>query len=161
MKDSYALQYPRKVRVGDISVREGLQHEEHFIPLEAKVYYVEESILAGIKRLEITNLASAAVLPQFRDADDLLKRVKASKRLSRAGVNLDEIELTAVTIRERGVDRAVPAKREALRFTRVSMAVSADSPQTFSMVCRFVAPANTITATRMWSALSVLRTCWS
>lgn len=76
MKDSYALQYPRKVRVGDISVREGLQHEEHFIPLEAKVYYVEESILAGIKRLEITNLASAAVLPQFRDADDLLSALR-------------------------------------------------------------------------------------
>ena len=53
MKDKYALDYPKKVRVGDISVREGLQHEEHYIPLEAKIYYVEESILAGFKRFFI------------------------------------------------------------------------------------------------------------
>ena len=37
MSNKYTLEYPKKVRIGDISVREGLQHEEHFIPLDAKV----------------------------------------------------------------------------------------------------------------------------
>ena len=132
MSNPFELGYPKRVSIGDISAREGLQHEEHFIPLEAKVYYVEESILAGFKRLEITNLASAAVLPQFRDADDLLKRVKGSKRLSRAGVNLDEIELTAVTIREKGVDRAIAAKKEGWGPDRVGMMVSTDEEHHFA-----------------------------
>jgi len=126
MKDKYTLNYPKKVRVGDISVREGLQHEEHYIPLEAKIYYVEESILAGFKRLEITNLANPAFLPQIRDADELLKRVRDSKRLSRGGVNFDDIELTAVTIRETGVDRAVAGRKEGWGPDRIGMMTSTD-----------------------------------
>jgi len=67
MSSKFELNYPRKIRVADILVREGLQHEEHFIPTEAKVYYVEEAILAGFKRLEISNFANPAFLPQFKD----------------------------------------------------------------------------------------------
>ncbi len=126
MKDPYSLEYPRTVRVGDISVREGLQHEEHFVPLEAKVYYVEESILAGFKRLEITNFANPAFLPQFKDAEALFKRVRDSRRLSRSGVNFDDIELTAVAIRETGVDRAVAGRREGWGPDRIGMMVSTD-----------------------------------
>ena len=126
MKDPYSLEYPRTVRVGDISVREGLQHEEHFVPLEAKVYYVEESILAGFKRLEITNFANPAFLPQFKDAEALFKRVRDSRRLSRSGVNFDDIELTAVAIRETGVDRAVAGRREGWGPDRIGMMVSPD-----------------------------------
>ncbi len=126
MSDKFQLSYPKKVRLGDISMREGLQHEEHFIPIEAKVYYVEESILAGFKRLEITNLGNPAIVPQFRDADELLKRVRDSRRLSRRGVNFDDIELTAVCIRESAIDRAVAARKEGWGPDRVGMMVSTD-----------------------------------
>ncbi len=118
--------------IGDISVREGLQHEEHFIPIEAKVYYVEEAILAGFKRLEIANLASAEVLPQFKDADELFKQVRDSKRLSRAGINFGDIELTAVTIREKGVDRAVAGKKKGWGPDRIGMMVSTDEEHHFA-----------------------------
>ena len=67
MSDKFQLSYPKKVRLADISVREGLQHEERFIPVEAKLFYVEESILAGFKRLEISNFANPAFLRQFGD----------------------------------------------------------------------------------------------
>ena len=126
MKDKYTLDYPKKVRIGDISVREGLQHEEHFIPLDAKIYYVEESILAGFKNLEITNFANPAFLPQFKDAEDLFKRVRDSKRLSRSGINIDDIELTGVAIRETGVDRAVAGRKEGWGPDRIGMMVSTD-----------------------------------
>jgi len=126
MSDKFQLSYPKKVRLGDISMREGLQHEEHFIPTEAKVYYVEESILAGFKRLEITNLGNPAILPQFQDSDELLKRVRDSKRLSRRGVNFDDIELTAVCIRESSIDRAVIGRKEGWGPDRVGMMVSTD-----------------------------------
>ena len=126
MSDRFQLSCPKKVRLADISVREGLQHEEHFIPVEAKIFYVEESILAGFKRLEISNFANAAFLPQFRDVEELFRRVRDSRRLSRAGVNFDDIELTAVAIRESGVDRAVAGRKEGWGPDRIGMMVSTD-----------------------------------
>lgn len=81
--------------------------KKKFISTDAKVYYAEQLILSGVKRLELTNLGSPKNLPQFRDAEELLRRVRESKVLARAGVNWDEIEITAVTIRESAVDRAI------------------------------------------------------
>jgi hydroxymethylglutaryl-CoA lyase len=126
MNAEFELSYPKRIRLADISIREGLQHEEHFVPTEAKVYYVEESILAGFKRLEITNLGNPAFMPQFKDADELLKRVRNSRRLSRAGINFDDIEISAVTIREPAVERAISARKEGWGPDRVLMMVSTD-----------------------------------
>lgn len=132
MSSDFELSYPQKMRIGDISVREGLQHEERFIPTDAKVYYVEEAILAGFKRLEISNFANPAFLPQFRDVEELFKRIRDSKRLSRKGINFDEIELTGVAIRETGVDRAVAARKEGWGPDRIGMMVSTDEEHHFA-----------------------------
>ena len=121
MSKKFELQFPKKVNLADISVRDGLQHEEHFIPTDAKVYYVEESILAGFKRLEITNFGNPAFMPQFKDSEELLKRIRGSKRLSRAGINFDEIEITAVAIRESAVDNAIRARKEGWGPDRIGM----------------------------------------
>lgn len=126
MNDRFRLTYPKRVLLGDVSIREGLQHEEHYIPIEAKVYYVEESILAGFKRLEITNLGNPVYMPQFKDAEELFKRIRDSRRLSRRGVNFDDIELTAVCIRESAVDRAVAGRKEGWGPDRVGLGVSTD-----------------------------------
>jgi hydroxymethylglutaryl-CoA lyase len=126
MSAEFELSYPKKVRLADISIREGLQHEEHFVPTDAKVYYLEESILAGFKRLEVTNLGNPAFMPQFRDAEELLKRVRTSKRLSSAGINFDDIEISAVTIRKTAVERAISAKKEGWGPDRILMMVSTD-----------------------------------
>ena len=82
----FNFDYPKKVIVGDISIRDGLQHEEKFISTDAKLYYAEQLILAGVKRLELTNLGNPRNLPQFRDAEELLRRLRESKTLAKAGV---------------------------------------------------------------------------
>jgi len=64
---------PKKVRLADIVMRDGFQHEEIWIPTEAKIYYLQELAFAGVKRLEVTNLGSPRVMPQFKDADEVLK----------------------------------------------------------------------------------------
>ena len=132
MNKSFQIEYPREVKIGDISVREGLQHEEHFIPTDAKVYYVEESILAGFKRLEISNFANPEFLPQFKDVQELFTRIRDSKRLSHKGINFNDIELTAVAIRESGVDKAVKAKKEGWGPDRIGMMVSTDEEHHFA-----------------------------
>jgi len=128
----YELTYPKKVRIGDITIRDGFQHEEIWIPTEAKLFYLEELILCGIKHLEVTNLGNPQAMPQFRDADELLKKLRNSKKLSRAGVNWSDITLTAITIREKSVDRAVAAKKEGWGPDRILMMVSTDEEHHFA-----------------------------
>jgi hydroxymethylglutaryl-CoA lyase len=129
---AYELSYPRKVQVNDITVRDGFQHEEIWIPTDAKLFYLEELILCGIKHLEVTNFGNPALMPQFKDSDELFKRLRDSKKLSRAGVNWSDVTLTAITIREKSVDRAIVAKQEGWGPDRVLMMVSTDEQHHFA-----------------------------
>jgi len=132
MREEFQLKYPKKIRLGDITVRDGFQHEENWIPTEAKLFYLEELILCGFKRLEVTNFGNPLYMPQFKDADELMNRLKGSKKLARAGLNWDDIELTVVTIRERAVDRAIEAKKEGWGPDRILMMVSTDEEHHFA-----------------------------
>jgi len=129
---AHELNYPAKVQINDITVRDGFQHEEIWIPTEAKLFYLEELILCGIKHLEVTNLGNPLSMPQFKDADELLKKLRNSKKLSRAGVNWDDITLTAITIREKAVDRAIAARKEGWGPDRILMMVSTDEEHHFA-----------------------------
>lgn len=115
------MNYPKEVVIGDITVRDGFQHEEKFIPTAAKLWLTEELILAGFKHLEITNFGNPKGMPQFHDADELFKLVRQSKRIQEL---LPSVSLTAVTIRERAVERAIQAKKEGIGPDRILLMVS-------------------------------------
>lgn len=115
------LNYPKKVVLGDITVRDGFQHEEKFIPTDAKLWVAEELILAGFKRIEVTNLGNPKRMPQFKDAEELLKKLRNSKRVKHL---LPEVELTAVTIREQAIERAIRAREEGWGPDRILVMVS-------------------------------------
>ena len=117
----FTLNYPKKVLIGDITVRDGFQHEEKFIPTRAKLWCLEELILAGFKRIEVSNFGNPRGMPQFADADELFKAIRASKRVKD---KIDDVEMTAITIRERAVDRAIEAKKEGYGPDRILMMVS-------------------------------------
>ena len=78
-------------------------------------------ILAGFKRIETTNYGNPKGMPQFRDADELSKRIRQSKKV---GHLLKDVQLTAITIRERAVDRAIALARECLGPDRILFMVS-------------------------------------
>ncbi|MGP8050023.1 MAG: pyruvate carboxyltransferase [Desulfobaccales bacterium] len=115
------MKYPKRVVLGDITVRDGFQHEEKFIPTDAKLWVAEQLVLAGCKRIEVTNFGSPKGMPQFKDADELLKRLRGSKKV---GQLLKDVEITAITIRERAVDRAIQARREGYGPDRILFMVS-------------------------------------
>ena len=115
------IAYPRKVTIGDITVRDGFQHEEKFIPTEAKIYVAEQLILAGFRRIELTNFGPPKVLPQFRDAEEVIKGLRASRRVAD---KISQVDISVVTINERAVDRAVKARQEGWGPERILMMVS-------------------------------------
>jgi len=120
---------PRKVTIGDITIRDGFQHEEKFISTAAKIFYLEELIFAGCRHIEVTNLGSAFLMPQFRDAEDLFKHLRGElfkKRCERKDVNYNDICFTAITIRESAVDRAIQLKEKGIGPDRLLMMVSTE-----------------------------------
>jgi hydroxymethylglutaryl-CoA lyase len=115
------MNYPKKVVIGDITVRDGFQHEEKFIPTEAKLWVSEQLILAGFKHIEVTNFGNPQGMPQFKDADELLKKIRASKKIKHL---IDEVKLTTITIREKAVERAIKARQEGWGPDRILLMVS-------------------------------------
>jgi len=126
---------PKKVTLAEISIRDGIQHEEVWIPTAAKIYYLQELAFAGVKRLEVTNLGNPRGMPQFKDAEEVLKGIRSEifeKRLAKRNINKDTIEWTAITIREPSVDRAIELKEKGYGPDRVLMMVSTDEEHHFA-----------------------------
>jgi hydroxymethylglutaryl-CoA lyase len=115
------MNYPKKVVIGDITVRDGFQHEETFIPTEAKIWVAEQLILAGFRHIEVTNLGNPQGMPQFRDAETVLKALRSSKKIAHL---IADASLTAITIREKAIERAIQAKKEGWGPDRILLMVS-------------------------------------
>ena len=62
---------PKKVTLGDITIRDGFQHLEKFISTRAKIFFAENMIFAGCRNIEVTNLGNAYLMPQFSDAEQV------------------------------------------------------------------------------------------
>jgi hydroxymethylglutaryl-CoA lyase len=126
---------PKKVTIGDITVRDGFQHLEKFISTRAKNFYLEELIFAGCRNIEVTNLGNPYLMPQFSDAEELLKNLRSDKfkeRCARNGIEYGDLVLTTITIREPSVDRAIRLKEQGIGPDRVLMMVSTEEEHHFA-----------------------------
>jgi hydroxymethylglutaryl-CoA lyase len=126
---------PKKVTIGDITVRDGFQHEEKFITTEAKKTYLEELIFAGCRDIEVTNLGNPQSMPQFSDAEELLAYVKGDRfkqKCAKRGINVDDVCFTAITIREPSVNRAIELKQKGIGPDRILMMVSTEEEHHFA-----------------------------
>ena len=122
------MNYPKKVTIGDITVRDGFQHEEKFIPTAAKLWLAEQLILAGFKHIEVTNFGNPSGMPQFKDADELMKKLRTSKLISHL---IGNVSLTAITIREKAIERAIQARQEGWGPDRILLMVSTSESHHF------------------------------
>lgn len=78
-------------------------------------------MLAGFKHIEVTNLGNSVGMPQFKDADPLMKALHHSKRVAHL---INDVSLTAVTIREKAVERAIENRKEGFGPDRILFMVS-------------------------------------
>ena len=125
----------RKVTICDITFRDGFQHLEKFISTQAKIFYAEELIFAGCRNIEVTNLGNAYLMPQFSDAEEILAHLRSDrfkKRCDRKGISYEDICITAVTIREKAVDRAIELKQKGIGPDRILMMVSTEEEHHFA-----------------------------
>jgi hydroxymethylglutaryl-CoA lyase len=113
--------FPTKVTIGDITIRDGYQHEEKFIPTASKIWIAEQLILAGFKHIEATNMGNPQGMPQFKDAQEVLQGIRNTKSIAHV---LPTVKLTAVTIREKAIERAIQARQQGWGPDRILVMVS-------------------------------------
>ena len=66
---------PKKVEMLELLLRDGIQHAPTYLPVQAKLWYADQIVKAGYKRIEVTNFSHPVVLPQGQDAEEILAQV--------------------------------------------------------------------------------------
>ncbi len=103
------------ITVCECFARDGLQHEPGFVPTEAKLAMLERLAECGFPRIEATSYAHPKAVPQFADADAVLRALRR-----RPGV-----AFKATCPNPRAVERALAARDAGHGPEEVSFLVSA------------------------------------
>jgi hydroxymethylglutaryl-CoA lyase len=120
MKWNMRTQLTQKIEMLELFARDGLQHEATFIPTETKLWFIEQFIEAGYKAVEVTNFAHPRLLPQHKDAEDLLKRVHQNTK-----VQSGEVHLKCYGMTPKAFERAAETMQKGYGPTSVAFTISA------------------------------------
>ncbi len=91
------MQLHDAVTITECWARDGLQNQDVFVPTELKVKFIEACIEAGLRSIEVTSFAHPKYLPQFSDAEEVLKRVRRTPGVA----------LLAFVPNEKGLERCL------------------------------------------------------
>jgi hydroxymethylglutaryl-CoA lyase len=96
--------------------RDGLQHEAEFVPTGVKLELLARFAALGFKRVEATSYSNPAVVPQFADATDVLRRLPR---------NRNGVSYKATCANVRAVERAAADLEAGYGANEISLLVSA------------------------------------
>lgn len=103
------LNLSKQINVLDVTLRDGFQNEEKFIPTEAKLYVVNKLIDAGVKRIEVGSLSHIKYVPQFKDIEAVLEGLPDNK----------DVEYSVLALNSKAVERVVDLLNRGIRIDRV------------------------------------------
>ncbi|MGH7393629.1 MAG: hydroxymethylglutaryl-CoA lyase [Candidatus Rokuibacteriota bacterium] len=70
------MRLPQRVTICEVGPRDGFQIEPEFIPTPQKVEVVDLLAGAGLPRIEVTSFVHPKVVPQTRDAEEVMARIR-------------------------------------------------------------------------------------
>ena len=70
------MKYPARVKIVDVSPRDGLQNEPGSVPTEVKVELVDRLSDAGLQSVEAGSFVSPKWVPQMADTADVMARIR-------------------------------------------------------------------------------------
>jgi hydroxymethylglutaryl-CoA lyase len=109
---------PEKIVIGECWARDGLQNEAKVVPTDEKVEMITRMVDAGATKLEATSFAHPKYLPQFADAEEVLRRIPR-----RPGVDYRGICTTM-----KSIERAIRSKEEGFGVDEIAMVISTSEP---------------------------------
>ncbi len=98
------MKLPARVTVCEVGTRDGFQIEPDLIPTELKIEVVDRLSEAGIPRIEVTSFVHPKVVPQLRDAEAVMAKIRR-----RSGTRY-----AALVPNDKGAVRAVDAGVDAI-----------------------------------------------
>ena len=98
-----------EVSILDTTLRDGLQHEEHYMPLKDRMLLLDSLIEAGVEKIEVGSFSHPGYIPQFREIDAFAKMLP----------RYDEVEYTFLALNHRAVERAIALKEQGAPIYRV------------------------------------------
>ena len=121
------------VKIREVGPRDGFQNEPEIIPTERKVELIDALARTGLRRLEVTSLVRADVIPQLADASELLARIDVPA----------EVSVSVLIPNERGLDAALEVRERAAgarpAFDEVNVFLSASETHNRENVNRSIA----------------------
>jgi hydroxymethylglutaryl-CoA lyase len=104
---------PQKVTISDITARDGFQSETHVIPVEAKLFIINQLVDAGFKEMEVSAFAPPRYQPQFRDWEEVVKSLP----------DRDDVTYSYVTTGKKATTRALEAREKGYRVDRILLGI--------------------------------------
>jgi hydroxymethylglutaryl-CoA lyase len=98
------MKLPERVTICEVGTRDGFQIEPDFIPTELKIEVVNLLADAGVPRIEVTSFVHPKVVPQLRDAEEVMAKIRR-----RPGTRY-----AALVPNDKGAVRAVDAGVDAI-----------------------------------------------
>lgn len=90
---------PNSVTVYEVGMRDGLQNEPEYIPLEEKITLINMLSATGLKHIEITSFVSPKWIPQLQDNSQVAEGIRRQPGVS----------YSALVPNERGLESALAA----------------------------------------------------
>ncbi len=100
---------PNHIDIIDVTLRDGIQHEEVFVPTEAKLWIAGKLIDAGFKRFEVGTFSHAKYVPQFKDISEVLQGLPRR----------DDVEYTVLALNTKACQRLVDELDKGAQIDRV------------------------------------------
>jgi hydroxymethylglutaryl-CoA lyase len=88
---------PASVSIREVGPRDGFQNEPEVIPTAEKIRLIELLGATGLRRIEVTSFVRPDVIPQLRDAEEVLHAVRLGP----------EVAVSVLVPNERGLERAL------------------------------------------------------
>jgi len=120
----HTMDLPEKVVIGECWARDGLQNESEVVSTDDKVEIITRMVQAGCRKFEATSFAHPKYLPQFADAEEILRRVPRG----------DGVEYRAICTTMRAVERAIASKEEGYGVDEIAMVISTSEPHNIANV---------------------------
>jgi len=118
------MKFPEHVTICEVGTRDGFQIEPEFIPTEEKVEVVNLLAEAGVPRIEVTSFVHPKVVPQLRDAEEVMARIH--RRPGTRYAALVPNDKGAVRAADAGVDviHTVVSASESHNLANVNMTIA-------------------------------------
>ena len=118
------MRIPDRVTICEVGTRDGFQIERDFISTDVKVEVVDLLSAAGLPRLEVTSFVHPKAVPQLRDAETVMARIK--RRPGTRYAALVPNDKGAVRAVDAGVDaiHTVVSASESHNLANVNMTVA-------------------------------------